>query len=95
MKIMGEDDFRSYGENVLKAFEQRAAEAGIRAAKPSYEGARLVLPNGWALLRMSLHDPQMPLNIESRKKGGVAEIAAKVQEFLQGFTSLDMSVFKD
>lgn len=95
MKIMGEDDFRSYGENVLKAFEQRAAETGIRAAKPSYEGVRLVFPNGWALLRMSLHDPQMPLNIESRKKGGVAEIAAKVQEFLQGFTSLDMSVFKD
>ena len=95
MKIMGEDDFRSYGENVLKAFEQRAAEAGIRAAKPSYEGVRLVFPNGWALLRMSLHDPQMPLNIESRKKGGVAEIAAKVQEFLQGFTRLDMSVFKD
>ena len=95
MKIMGEDDFRSYGENVLKVFEQRAAEAGSRAAKPSYEGVRLVFPDGWALLRMSLHDPQMPLNIESRKKGGVAEIAAKVQEFLQCFTSLDMSVFKD
>ena len=95
MKIMGEDDFRGYGENVLKVFEERAAEAGIRAAKPSYEGVRLVFPNGWALLRMSLHDPQMPLNIESRKKGGVAEIAAKVQEFLKGFTSLDMSVFKD
>ena len=72
-----------------------AAEAGIRAAKPSYEGVRLVFPNGWALLRMSLHDPQMPLNIESRKKGGVAEIAAKVQVFLKGFTSLHMSVFKD
>lgn len=95
MKIMGEDDFRGYGKNVLKTFEERAAKAGIRAAKPSYEGARLVFPNGWALLRMSLHDPQMPLNIESRKKGGVAEIAAKVQEFLKGFTSLDMSVFKD
>lgn len=95
MKIMGEDDFRGYGANVLKVFEERAAEADIRAAKPSYEGVRLVFPNGWALLRMSLHDPQMPLNIESRKKGGVAEIAAKVQEFLKGFTSLDMSVFKD
>ena len=95
MKIMGEEDFRGYGANVLKVFEERAAEAGIRAAKPSYEGVRLVFPNGWALLRMSLHDPQMPLNIESRKKGGVAEIAAKVQEFLKGFTSLDMSVFKD
>lgn len=37
MKIMGEDDFRGYGANVLKVFEERAAEAGIRAAKPSYE----------------------------------------------------------
>ena len=53
------------------------------------------MDSAWFQLRMSLHDPQMPLNIESRKKGGVAEIAAKVQEFLKGFTSLDMSVFKD
>mgnify|MGYP002128728100 CR=1 FL=1 len=30
MKIMGEDDFRGYGANVLKVFEERAAEAGIR-----------------------------------------------------------------
>ncbi len=43
---------------------------------------------------MSLHDPQMPLNIESRKQGGVADIASQVQELLQGFDSLDFSVFK-
>ena len=92
MKI-AEEDFRSYGENVLETLRTRAEAAGIREAKPSYEGVRLVFPNGWALLRLSLHDPQMPLNIESRKKGGVKEIADKMQELLQGFDRLDFSVF--
>jgi hypothetical protein len=36
----------------------------------------------------------MPLNIESRKAGGVKVIADKVKELLAGFNSLDMSVFE-
>jgi phosphomannomutase len=95
MKIKGEDDFRAYGQGVLATFEKRATEKGIRIAKPSYEGVRLVFPDGWALLRMSLHDPNMPLNIESRKAGGVKAIAAQVKELLDGFVSLDLSVFDD
>lgn len=94
MKITGEDDFKAYGQNVLAEFEKRATEKGIKIAKPSYEGVRLVFADGWALLRMSLHDPNMPLNIESRKTGGVDEIAATVKELLTGFNSLDLSVFE-
>jgi len=56
---------------------------------------RLVFPDGWALLRMSLHDPNMPLNIESREEGGVKEIAAQVKGMLDGFVSLDLSVFAE
>lgn len=93
MKITGEDDFRAYGKKVLAAFEERAAKEGIKIAAPSYEGVRLVFDDGWALLRLSLHDPNMPLNVESRDKGGTAKIAAKVRELLAGFDSLDMSVF--
>jgi phosphomannomutase len=93
LKIKGEEDFRGYGNDVLKTFEERAVEAGIKIAKPSFEGVRLVFPDGWALLRMSLHDPNMPLNVESRKVGGVQVIADKVKELLTGFDSLDMSVF--
>lgn len=93
LKIKGEEDFRAYGNGVLKTFEERAAAKGIQAAKPSYEGVRLIFPNGWALLRMSLHDPNMPLNIESSQEGGVQEIAAQVRGLLTGFASLDMSVF--
>jgi phosphomannomutase len=61
-------------------------------ASPEERG-KLVFPEGWALLRLSLHDPQMPLNIESRKKGGAKEIAQQVQELLAGFDALDFSVF--
>ncbi len=92
MKIMGEEDFHAYGENVLKVFELRAKEAGIDVAKPSYEGVRLVFPNGWALLRMSLHDPNMPLNVESREQGGTKAILADVKELLHGCDSLDLSL---
>ncbi|MBQ1889289.1 MAG: phosphomannomutase/phosphoglucomutase, partial [Selenomonas sp.] len=95
LKIKGEEDFRAYGNGVLKTFEERAVQAGIKVAKPSYEGVRLVFPDGWALLRMSLHDPNMPLNIESREEGGVKEIAAQVKGMLDGFVSLDLSVFAE
>ena len=35
--------------------------------------------NGWWLLRMSLHDPVMPLNIESNVEGGVAAIESRLK----------------
>ena len=79
---------------MLEAVTQRAKENGIKMAEPSYEGVRLVFPDGWALLRMSLHDPNMPLNIESRKKDGVRVIAEKVRSLLDGFASLDCSAFQ-
>ena len=93
LKIVNEEDFRSYGQSVLKEFAACAEKEGIAIASPSYEGVRLVFPDGWALLRMSLHDPNMPLNVESREQGGVGKIAAKVKELLKGFDSLDMTVF--
>ena len=94
LKITGTDDVQTYGADVLKQFENRAAQAGIAIAKPSYEGVRLVFPNGWALLRMSLHDPNMPLNIESREKGGCQQIASQVKGLLTGFEHLDTSVIQ-
>ena len=78
-----------------EAFEQRAEEKGISIAKPSYEGVRLVFPGGWALLRMSLHDPNMPLNIESKAVGGCEAIAKDVKALLAGFDRLNITVLPD
>lgn len=93
LKITGTDDTKSYGKEVLAAFEQRARAQGITIAVPSYEGVRLVMDGGWALLRMSLHDPNMPLNIEADREGGADEIERRVKELLTGFDALDRSGF--
>ena len=45
---------------------------------------------GWFLLRMSLHDPLMPLNVESGEAGGVAAIVGELREFLAGWERLDL-----
>ena len=45
--------------------------------------------NGWCLLRMSLHEPLMPLNIESDDVGGVDKIANELYPVLKGFDKLD------
>ena len=39
--------------------------------------------DGWFLLRLSVHDPILPLNLESNSHGGVAQIAEKLKTFFQ------------
>lgn len=88
-------DFKSYGQKVLKAFEERAIEKGIQVASPSFEGVRLVFPGeGWILLRLSLHDPNMPMNMESKNPGGIVKLTAIAKDLLEGFHHLDTSVFE-
>ena len=58
---------------------------------PNYEGVRVNCEDGWFLIRKSLHDPLMPLNIESGVPGGAAKIAAAVRELLAPFDQLDLS----
>jgi hypothetical protein len=44
---------------------------------------------GWMLLRMSLHDPVMPLNIEGARKGDLQKLIAIAKELTDGFDRLD------
>jgi phosphomannomutase len=48
-------------------------------------------PQGWCLLRKSLHDPLMALNIESDLPGGCNRIAEILRPFLMGYEFLDIS----
>ncbi|MDD3277239.1 MAG: hypothetical protein PHP93_09340, partial [Kiritimatiellales bacterium] len=88
-------DFGPYGDALLKKFEQFVAdEPGWSATPNNFEGVHVTVDathgNGWALLRKSLHDPVMPLNIESEEAGGVAQIAARMKAFLSQFDQLDL-----
>lgn len=90
-RIQGED-FRSYGMVALNTFEERAKKKGYHIAPNSYEGVRITFDSdevkGWLLLRMSLHDPQMPLNIEGVRDGDCDKLFAIVLELLDGFDRL-------
>ena len=88
------DDFKPYGLQVideLKAYAEK--QDGWSIAPSNYEGIRVNLDkdhgNGWFLLRMSLHDPLLPLNIESDTKGGAKIIAKELYSFISGYDKLD------
>ncbi|MEA3544751.1 MAG: phosphomannomutase/phosphoglucomutase, partial [Thermodesulfobacteriota bacterium] len=88
-------DFGPYADTVLADFSAFVKQTeGWSLTADSYEGVHVTCDatagNGWALLRKSLHDPQLPLNIESEKSGGVKLIAAKIKEFLSDYKGLDV-----
>ena len=95
-KIRGED-FKEYGMSILQAFKERAEKAGFELPQ-SYEGVRISFKSteaqGWMLLRLSLHDPVMPLNIESSRKGDLAKLKAIARTLLEGFDRLDVSALE-
>lgn len=78
------EDFRSYGECVIEGLErfcEAKADEGYKIADDNREGIRVSVDNGWFLLRLSVHDPVMPMNIESDEEGGVRKILEKISEF--------------
>ncbi|MBN7774352.1 phosphomannomutase/phosphoglucomutase [Clostridium aminobutyricum] len=91
--------FSDYGNRVLADFESwvtaESTHQGMRLVTPNYEGIRIQFDasngDGWCLLRKSLHDPIMPLNIESNSKGGCKLIAAKLKGFLANYDQLNLA----
>ena len=88
------EDFKTYGQDVIDALTQYASnQSGWTLAPNNFEGVRVNLDenygNGWFLLRLSLHDPLLPLNIESNTQGGAKVIAAELANFIAGYDKLD------
>ncbi len=93
--ISGED-FSSQGEQVLKDLShwiEELQDSQVRLVVPNYEGVRVdlgeALGKGWFLLRKSLHDPILPLNMESDVEGGVAQIRKFLKPFFLKYSFLD------
>jgi phosphomannomutase len=95
---IGVEDFKAYGNQVIDKLTDFAQSQGDWHIVPNnYEGVRISCQseeeNGWFLLRLSLHDPVIPLNIESNVAGGVEKIVSRLLEFFQPFEALDLTVF--
>ena len=90
------DNFKDYGNNVISQLEEFANTQNDWEIVPNnYEGVRIAcksaVEDGWFLLRLSLHDPVIPLNIESNVNKGVSKIATRLLGFFRDFESLDLS----
>jgi phosphomannomutase len=92
-------DFKPYGQQVIDKLQEFAAlQPGWALVPKNYEGVRVSCQsgdeNGWFLLRLSLHDPVLPLNIESNVSGGVSSIQQKLLKFFQQFDQLDLKALE-
>ncbi len=91
LSIMTED-FKAYGNQVLKDFVVFAEQQSFHVVKDNYEGVRISFQDeevsGWILVRMSLHDPIIPINIEANAVGGVEIILNRVRPFFASCNQL-------
>ncbi len=89
-------DFKALGKGVLADFERYAsAQEYISVAEDNFEGCRVnyakARGNGWVLLRMSLHEPILPVNLESDSACGVLKMAKDLYYFLKDHNCLDVT----
>lgn len=89
-------DFRTRGQGLIDGLEAYAKAQGWQIAPDNREGIRVSFPtgegDGWFLVRLSVHDPILPVNIESAAAGGSAVIRDKLRAFFQANSQgLDIS----
>ncbi|MGO0905085.1 phosphomannomutase/phosphoglucomutase [Clostridioides difficile] len=87
---INKEDFRPYAEDILKELDSHVNDIdGWSVAPNNFEGIRVncneANGDGWFLLRISLHEPLLALNIESNKIGGAEEIYSKLKLFLEKY----------
>ena len=81
------NDFKAYANNLDYATPANDNHEGYRLSYDSHHG------NGWALIRLSLHDPVLPINVESDSVGGSIKIVKDLYYFLRKYDFLDLAPF--
>ena len=94
------EDFKTYGQKVIDdLLEYSKNNQAFTVAPDNHEGVRVSLDkengNGWFLLRLSLHDPLLPLNVESDEVGGAKKIAKELIKFIKNYKELDYSKLEE
>ncbi|MBQ2712376.1 MAG: phosphomannomutase/phosphoglucomutase [Clostridia bacterium] len=92
------EDFAGYGRSVIESVADLLAQKEGWSSVPSHEGIRMhtdLYGGGSFVLRLSVHDPILPLNIESNLKGGCAEIAKDILSVINSFEKLDLQALKE
>ena len=95
-------DFAQAGRQIIEQMMDYATwQTGWHIAPDNREGIRISfdldggLNNGWFLLRLSVHDPVMPLNVESDVAGGVQQILHELIKALEEAEGVDLQPLRD
>ena len=95
------EDFREAGKKAVdRVLEYAGAAADWHIAPDNREGVRISFDldggkdNGWFLLRLSVHDPVLPLNCESDVHGGINKMLKALLGVLEGAEGIDLSALR-
>ncbi len=98
LPILEEEDFRAAGQEVIEAVLSHTLDnPEWNLAPDNREGVRISfnldggVRNAWFLLRLSVHDPVMPLNAESDVPGGVRRMLTQLYELIRDTEVLDLA----
>lgn len=87
-------NFKSYGKDIIDRLNDFVSrKSGWQVDKDNCEGIRVNVnkgdTDGWFILRQSLHDPVIVLNVEGNKAGTVEIILNNLRSFFGTFSNLD------
>ena len=95
------EDFRETGKVAIqRVLDYANAAETWHIAPDNREGVRISfdldggMDNGWFLLRLSVHDPVLPLNVESDVTGGVKQMLQSLYEVLKDCEGIDLEPLK-
>ena len=95
-------DFREAGKAAIQRVQDcAAASERWRLAPDNREGVRVSFDldgraeSGWFLLRLSVHDPVLPLNAESDVPGGVKRMLTELAGALSGCAGIDLTPLQE
>ena len=89
------DDYQAYGERVIKDLETFVATTdGFEREEDNEEGIRVNVSDpfgsGWFLLRMSLHEPLLVLQVENDVDGYNLEVFKTLEAFFEKYNELNL-----
>lgn len=93
------EGFKAYGDIIISDIKEYVKTVeGLSIETNNYEGVKINCDkdsgDGWLLLRMSLHEPVLSLNVESESLGGVCKILEKIRPFIEKYKDLDLKVLE-
>lgn len=88
-------NFKDYATAILSDLQEYILNhKNYSVAPKNYEGLKILTPTGWFLIRISLHEPLLVLNMESNTEGGIQKDLKILYKFFANYKYLHQNVLK-